>query len=308
MIQELARGYRQTRVCMDTLVVIELTAPGNAEEELAGLTERAFDWFDEVELRCSRFDETSELRSLSRRIGEPIAISRLLFSALDLSLQVADLTGGALDPTVGRTMERSGFNVNYLTGKQITSAAPDTPFGTRGDIVLDHEVQTVTLLRPLSLDLGAVAKGFAIDLAGQELSGLAGFAINAGGDVLARGVNPDGESWQIGVRHPRRHDELLASLRISDGAVCTSGDYERRQSAGAGHHIIDPVYGSSADSAISATVVAPTAIVADALSTAVFVMGPRAGIEMLKRQGVDGMIVAPDLNVFATPGMENYQS
>ena len=308
MIQELTRGYTQTRVFMDTPVIIELSAPGHDEGTLAERTDRAFGWFAEVERRCSRFDEASELRSLSGRIGEPISISTLLFSALDLSLEVAHLTGGALDPTVGRAMEHAGFNTNYLTGEQVTSPASADSSGTYRDIVLDHDAHTVTLLRPLSLDLGAVAKGLAIDLAARELTGLPGFAINAGGDIFAHGCNPDGEPWRIGIRHPRRNAELLTALRITNAAVCTSGDYERPQAAGEGHHILNPVSGSSAGSAVSATVIAPTAMVADALSTAIFVLGPEAGLDLLNRQGVNGMIVGSDLNVVATAGMERYRS
>ena len=303
MMQELTRGYMQTRVFMDTPVVIEISAPEHDEGELAERTDRAFGWFAEVERRCSRFDEASELRSLSRRVGEPISISALLFNALNISVEVAQLTGGALDPTIGRAMEQSGFNTNYLTGEQVAPSSSADSLGTFRDILLDSDVHTVTLLRPVSLDLGAVAKGFAIDLAAQELSGLPGFVINAGGDILAHGLNPDGEPWRIGIRHPRRHAELLTSLRITDAAVCTSGDYERPQAAGDGHHILNPVSGRSACSVVSATVVAPSAVVADALSTAVFVLGPEAGIDLLNRQGLDGLIVGPDLNVVATAGM-----
>jgi thiamine biosynthesis lipoprotein len=308
MMQELTRGYVQTRVFMDTPVAIELSAPGRDAGELAERTDCAFDWFAEVEHRCSRFDEASELRSLSRRVGEPISISVLLFSALDLSLKVAHLTGGALDPAIGRAMEQAGFNTNYQTGEQVTSPLSADTFGTYRDILLDEDAHTVTLLRPLALDLGAVAKGLAIDLAARELSGLPGFVINAGGDILACGLNPDGEPWRIGIRHPRRPAELLTSLRVTNAAVCTSGDYERPRAAGDGHHILNPASGSSAGLAVSVTVIAPTAVVADALSTAVFVLGAEAGVDLLNRQQVDGLIVGPDLNVVATAGMERYRS
>lgn len=308
MTQEMTRGYTQTRVFMDTPVVTELVAPGLDDGELADRTDRAYGWFAEVERRCSRFDEASELRSLSRRVGEPMSVSTLLFSALRLSLEVAHLTDGALDPAIGSAMERAGFNTNYLTGERVTSPWCAESSGTYQDILLDEDAQTVTLLRPLSLDLGAVAKGFAIDLAARELSGLPGFVINAGGDIFAHGLNPDGEPWRIGIRHPRRHAELLTSLRITDAAVCTSGDYERPQAEGDGHHIFNPASGASAGSAVSVTVIAPTAIVADALSTAVFVLGQEAGVDLLNRQGVNGMIIGPDLNVVETAGMERYRS
>jgi thiamine biosynthesis lipoprotein len=307
MIDELTRGYMQTRVFMDTPVVLELSAPELDEAELCTRTDRAFGWFAEVERRCSRFDERSELRSLSRRIGEPINISTLLFSALDLSLRVAHLTDGAFDPTIGHVMEQSGFNTNYLTGERVASLASADTSGTYRDILLDYDSQTVTLLHPLLLDLGAVAKGLAIDLAAQELSGLAGFVINAGGDLLARGLNPDGEPWRIGIRHPRLAGELLTSLRVTDAAVGTSGDYERPAPSGDGHHIRDPIFGGTADAAVSVTVIAPTAAAADVLSTAAFVLGPKAGVDLLNRECVEGLIVDADLKVAATPGMESYK-
>ena len=308
-MSELTQGYTQTRIFMDTVVSIELSALGGREEgELRQLTDLAFAWFDEVERRCSRFDESSELRCLSRSVGRRVAVSPLLFSALELSLAVARRTGGAFDPSIGTTMEELGFATNYKTGDRVEVFDRSEAPGTYRDIALDMDERTVMLRRPVSIDLGAVAKGLAVDLAGQELSDLPGFAINAGGDILARGCNADGEPWRIGVRHPRRPSELLTCLRVSDAAVCTSGDYERRQVVGTGHHVVDPCSGESADLAISATVIAPTAAAADALSTAVFVLGPDSGVDLLEAEGVDGVIVRPDLSVAMTAGMARYIS
>ena len=110
---------------------------------------------------------------------------------------------------------------------------------------LDPHRKTITLLRPLLLDLGAVAKGLAIDMAARELRPFAHFAINAGGDVYVGGRNAQGAPWSVGIRHPRVPGALFDTLRVSDCAVCTSGDYERRcpaeiDAAAGGHHILDP--------------------------------------------------------------------
>jgi thiamine biosynthesis lipoprotein len=305
MTQALSLGYTQTRVFMDTTVTIDLSGGGWEEELLAERTERAFGWFAEVERRCSRFDETSELRSLSRRVAEPVPVSTLLLRTLELSVEVYRMTGGALDPTIGRAMEQAGFNTNYLTGDRVATVGAQ---GSCEDIFLDHEAGTVTLRRGMSIDLGAVAKGFAVDLAARELVDLPGFVINAGGDIYAGGVDQGSTPWEIGIRHPRRPNELLTCLRVSDAAVCTSGDYERVRAAGAGHHILHPSSGASAGSAASVTVVAPTAALADALSTAVFVLGPEAGLALLDDQGVDGLIVRPDLSLVETAGMARYRA
>jgi thiamine biosynthesis lipoprotein len=127
------------------------------------------------------------------------------------------------------------------------------------------------------------------------------YSIDAGGDVYVAGRNPDGELWSVGIRHPRCDDQVIDSLRVSNVAVCTSGDYERRISGGDGaHHILDPRTGASPGAVASATVVAPTAMAADALATAAFVLGPVAGIQLLERQGVAGLLVSPTLERYST--------
>jgi len=220
---------------------------------------------------------------------------------------VAEASDGAFDPTVGGTMEARGFDRNYATGERIASPRSPGASSFRG-VLLDPERLTVTLLRPLTLDLGAVAKGFAIDLAAQELSAFGNFAINAGGDVLVRGRNREGAPWRIGVRHPRENEAIFTALRLTEGAVCTSGDYERQgATGGAGHHILDPATGRSAGAAVSVTVIAPSAMVADALSTAAFALGPERGLALLERHGVDGIIITSNFETLETPGIKEYR-
>ena len=152
----------------------------------------------------------------------------------------------------------------------------------------------------MTLDLGAVAKGLAVDTAARELEPFRDFAIDAGGDLYLGGSNPEGAPWCIGIRHPRRDGELIDSLRVSNQAVCTSGDYERRAPGGNGHHILDPRSGASPHAVASATVVASGAMLADALATAAFVLGPEDGIQLLDRMGVSGLIVTQELERYET--------
>jgi thiamine biosynthesis lipoprotein len=164
------------------------------------------------------------------------------------------------------------------------------------------------------LDLGAIAKGLAVDAAARELRPFHDFAIDAGGDLYLGGCNPKGEPWSVGIRHPRTDRELIDSVRVSDMAVCTSGDYERiseqervegpgvSESRRVEHHIVDPHTGLSPTGICSVTVVAPTALAADALATAAFVLGPVEGIQLLQRHGVEGLIVTPTLERIETSG------
>jgi thiamine biosynthesis lipoprotein len=196
-------------------------------------------------------------------------------------------------------MEALGFDREHTTGT-IVRTSLDAESRSYRDVRVGPD--TVTLTRPLLLDLGGVAKGLAIDLAAKELQPFRHFAIDAGGDLYLGGQNREGGPWAVGVRHPRSNGTLLTSLRVSDTAVCTSGDYERRTANRGGHHLIDPDTRRPVDSVVSATVVAPSAMTADALATAAFVLGPEAGIELLHRQGVSGLIVTSDLSRHMTSG------
>jgi len=289
----------RTEVLMDTFITIGIVREGSAD---TAATVRAFDWFRRVEAACSRFDHDSEVLRLLDRVGEPTPVSAILYEAVAFAIAVAHASHGAFDPTIGHRLAERGFARNYRTGETIATPLVAGEHPTFRDVRLDPHRRTITLQRPLVLDLGAVAKGLAIDLAGQELAPLGRYLIDAGGDIAVRGRNPSGEPWRIGIRHPRQDAALLTTLRLTDVAVCTSGDYERPAPApAAGHHIVDPRSGRSPEAVASATVIAPSAMAADALGTAAFILGPRHGVRFLARQGVAGMIATPDTTIHTAP-------
>jgi thiamine biosynthesis lipoprotein len=256
---------------MGTVVTIHVVGSGATHEqrlECERAIDRAAKWFSHIEARCSRFDPQSELMQLAARAGTPVPASAMVLECVKFALAVADESAGAFDPTLGAA--------GYL------------------DVHVDTIGKTILLDRPHVLDLGAVAKGLAIDTAARELKPYKNFVIDAGGDLYCAGRNAKGEPWSVGIRHPDKEGELFETLRVSDASVCTSGTYER------GGHITDPRTGAPATSVASATVIAPTAMVADALSTAAFVLGPRDGIALLERHHVEGFIVTPSLERIAT--------
>jgi hypothetical protein len=200
-------------------------------------------------------------------------------------------------------MAERGFTHNHRTGETVDLSIDGAEDVSFRDVVVDPQRRTITLRRPLVLDLGAVAKGLAIDLAARELASLAHFAIDAGGDLYLAGRNERDQPWRVGIRHPRQTDQILATLCVSNLSVCTSGDYERPAPGGDGHHIVDPRTGESSDAVASVTVVAPSAVLADALGTAAFVLGVRDGLNLLAQHGVEGLIVTTSLEWHATQGM-----
>ena len=299
-------AYVRTVTMMGTFVTIQVIGPA-ANEPRPGdrqeSVERAFEWFARIEACCTRFDPASELMRLTAHIGVAVPVSDTLFEAVQFAIAVAEESGGAFDPTVGHRMESRGFNREHRTGERVRTELPAGDSASYRDVHLDPKKQTVTLRCPLILDLGAVAKGLAIDMAARELRPFENYAIDAGGDLYLAGRNAEGAAWSVGIRHPRRDREVIEALRVSNRAVCTSGDYERQSPVERdGHHILDPRAGTSATLVASATVVAPTAMAADALATAAFVLGPVDGIRLLERQGVEGLLLSPSLERFATRG------
>lgn len=291
---------RRSVVQMGTIVTVDVVGAIDDDADCDARMTRALGWFEIVERACSRFDPTSELRRLSAVPGAAVAVGPILFEAVQFAIAVADETGGAFDPTIGAAMEARGFDREYRSGDRARSGVADLPIVSYRDVEIDAGARTITLHAPLVLDLGAVAKGLAIDMAARELAPLRDFMIDAGGDLYAGGCNASGNPWSIGIRHPRRDGEWIETLPASNCAVCTSGDYERTSEDG--HHLIDPVTREPAAALASATVVAPTAMVADALATAAFVLGPEAGLRLLERQGVEGLLLTAALDRHATRG------
>ena len=286
---------------MDTLVSIDVFDSAGAPDP-GPVLERAMGWFAEVERVCSRFDPASELRSLcSEPQGTPVVVSELLFSALRIGLGVCEATDGLFDLTVGARMAKRGFDRNYRTGEQSSATGGADERATWRDVRLNPSRREVVLRRPLLLDLGALAKGLAIDLAGQELREYERWAVYAGGDLLVHDSREQRGPFAIGIRHPSEDGEVIETLRLASGAVCTSGDYER------GEHILVSE-GHERPATVSCTVVAPTAVVADALSTAAFLMEPRKALRFLEAQGVEGLLFDRDLRRYETRGMRRLRS
>ena len=152
------------------------------------------------------------------------------------------------------------------------------------------------------LDLGGVAKGFAVDLAARELSVFDGFCVDADGDLFVGGRGPHGENWQIGVQHPRDPGAVFCVVNVSNQAVCTSGDYERPAPSGTGHHLVDPRTGQSPNALVSVTAIAPTALLADGLSTTAVILGPAAGVRLLERHEAQGVLVTSTGATHVTSG------
>jgi thiamine biosynthesis lipoprotein len=286
---------------MDTVVEIQVVAWKSKDQAEAKIN-LAFDAFRKVEQACSRFSLDSELMVACRQIGTPVLVSPFVFEPLKFALEIAEWTDGLFDPTVGKTMEEYGFNRHYLTRQSIQSLSADAV--NYRDIVLNEQDRTLNLLKPLVIDLGAVAKGFAIDLAAHELKEFDGFLINAGGDLFAGGTDENGNSWRIGIQHPEQKDQIIDTIEISNEAICTSGSYERKSSKKADiHHLINPKTKQSPNDWISCSVIAPFAMMADAISTTSFLLGLDEGKSLIEQADLKGILITSGLQIVRVGGI-----
>lgn len=281
-------SYELATTAMSTAISVQLIDAGPDAEALA---QRALEWFAVVEACCSRFDPNAEALRVMNTVGAPQPVSPLLYELLRVALAVAEASEGAFDPCVGHHLHALGFDRHWRSGEPIPALRAGAA-GTWRDVELHEREPQLLLRRAVHLDLGAIAKGFALDLAARALAAHPHLCVYAGGDLICRGHNGAGRPWRTGIRDPNDPSRLVASVSVAhqrDVAICTSGAYARRTERG--HHLIDPGTGDAAIQMHSATVVAPQAAIADALATAVFVLGVERGAALLREQQVDGLLI-----------------
>jgi thiamine biosynthesis lipoprotein len=293
--------HRQ-RLLLGTLV--EITVYDARPQRHAAAVEAAFDEMVRLEKLMDGKRPGSDVRRLGGRRGI-FAVASDTAAVIAAGLDVSEASQGAFDMTLGRLKALWGIDSGHP--RVPASAAIKAALAGSGPRMLRVEGTRVVKDSDALIDLGGIAKGYIIDRAVAVLTqaGVRCAAVNAGGDM--RLIGRPGRPWRIGIRHPRRPEALTATLQLAEPlAVVTSGDYERsfERDGVRYHHLFDPATGQPARRCQSVTVVARQAMLADALATAVFVLGPRQGLALLRRfPGSEGLIVAADGRVTVSPGL-----
>ncbi|WP_417514166.1 FAD:protein FMN transferase [Marinobacter sp.] len=252
--------------------------------------------FHQVDRNMSRYRDDSELSELNRLAADaPVKVSPELFEVLKKAGEVAELSDGAFDISFGSV----GFLYDYRERQQPSEEDIRSRLGhiNYQDIILDAAERTVFYRQQgLLVDLGGIAKGFAVDLGIERLvrAGVYHARLSAGGDLRLLG-DKRGSPWLVGVRDPRSEERNAVVLPLANVAISTSGDYERFFINDQGervHHILSPGTGKSVRGVQSVTIIGNDALTTDGLSTAVFVLGPEKGLEMIEGlPGIDAIII-----------------
>ena len=262
--------------------------------------------------------ESSELAKVNRdAFKEPVEISVELFEVLDYAFEVSRQSGGSFDVTVGPVIDlwnnaaKSGVKP---TEEEIALAKEKVGYTK---IKLDSSAHTIRfMVDGMRIDLGGIAKGYAIDKATQAMisAGLLGAMVDVGGDIYCVGAPPVGRSmWKVGLQDPQdideSHEEIILKLKLQDLSVATSGDYRRFVLIGdqKESHIINPETSHGSREFSSVSIIAPTAMQADAVATAVSVMGLEHGMALVESiEGVEAILIgsAPEYSVIKSIGAD----
>lgn len=254
----------------------------------------------EIDRMMSLYRPDSELVLLNAKAGQgPVSVSAPIFEVLQAANSFARRSGGAFDVTVTPLVELWGFYRNDRVVVPSQDAIEEARRRVGMDrLTIDAAARAVALARETAIDLGAIAKGYAVDRAIAELKvrDVPAALVDLGGNIGVLGARPDGNPWKIGLQDPRKNG-LIGSVSFNAGAVATSGDYDRyfEHDGQRYSHIIDPRTGWPVSGVAATTVIAPTAMAADALSTAGFVLGPEAGLALIASiPGAAGLVVGTD--------------
>jgi len=298
----------KTGFFMDTQ--IDITVYGLNKGQFDSLSEEVFGEMMAMEKIFSRHISGSDINRINEAAGrEAVKVNDETIFLLQKALEVAEISEGAFDPTIAPLLELWGFGTDENRIPTAEELNKVLPFINYRAVQVNEADSTVFLPEQgMKLDLGGIAKGFIVDRGQQEAGKFSATAlfINAGGDISIKGSKPTGDRWRIAVQNPRSPEEWAAIIEMDEGSVATSGDYQRvfEMDGERFHHILDPKTGFPSEGVSSVSIVAPDTLMADALSTAVFVLGLEKGLELLESlDGVDGVIIDIQGGIHVTSGL-----
>lgn len=303
--------YHQSAPLLHTFV--EVKAYG--DNQTAAIIAETFNEMERINALLNNYNNASDISAINDSAGKiGVPISPDTYSALTAAKEYARISKGTFDFTVGPLISLWGFNRDQ---PGLSGPDPDSTMIKKVRSLVDYralELQqspggaTARLKHHgMRIDTGAFAKGFTADCALTYIrkKGIKSALVAAGGTISATGLKPDGQPWQIGIRHPRNNSSFLTVIPLHNQSVSTSGDYEKfyYTSGKRRTHIIDPRTGNPVSAMQSVTVLAPSGIASDSFSTALFVLGPADGLALVEQlPGFEALIVTASGEVLFSSG------
>ena len=283
----------RTRLIMGTVVQIKVY---NELQDIEQVIAEAFTAIEEVNLLASNYNDSSTVSLINRDAYKHyIKIDTNLVNIIELSQHISELTAGAFDITISPLLKLWNYNDSIPkipSEKEIQQALAFVNY--KNISLKDNEIKFSK--QGMKIDLGGIAKGYAVDKAIEVLKkhGIEDALIDAGGDIRAICGKLTKGNRKVWIKHPRRKGYLFGYFNMDDGSVATSGDYEQFFFVDSVryHHILDSKTGYPANNCVSVTIRANKAMMADALATAVFLISPEKGMNLIDQfDDVEGIII-----------------
>lgn len=289
----------------------EITIVAEDSTKANNYIDAAVNEISRIEKLISSWDETSQTSKINQNAGiKPVKVDKELYQLIERSISISKLTDGAFDisyASMDKIWKFDGSMKNMPSKDSIKASVEKVGYQ---NIILNNEASTVFLkLKGMKIGFGAIGKGYAADKAKQLLQqkNVVSGIINASGDMNTWGKQLNGDDWNVAITNPLDKNKAFALLPITNGAVVTSGNYEKYVSFNGVRytHIIDPRTGYPSIGIISATVFAPKAELADALATSVFVMGKEVGLNRINQlPNVECIIIDENGNLFTSENIK----
>ena len=258
---------------------------------------------ERIEKLLTTFNDDSQTNIINKNAGvQPVVVDKEVFELIRRSMRISDLTQGAFDITYG-SIDKSfwNFDVNMTSLPSKEKALESVKLINYKNVMLEEDKCTVFLLNTgMRVGFGGIGKGYAADRAKAVLQneGVESGIVNAAGDLITWGNQPDGEPWTIGIADPDQEQVPFSTLNISNAAIATSGNYAKYATIDGKKysHTIDPKTGMPVSGIKSVTILCPNAELADAMATPVMVMGISVGLNMINQLHKIACIIIDDKN------------
>ncbi|GAB6099092.1 FAD:protein FMN transferase [Halanaerocella petrolearia] len=277
------------------------------------IIKESFSIIEDLEEKMSSRIRESEINQVNKAAGrEKVKVSDDTYQVLKKSLEYARLTKGAFDPTIGPLVELWGIGTKEAKVPKKNKIKTELALVDYNKVKLFPESNEIFLAQAdMILDVGGIAKGYAADKIielWKEKGVKSGF-ISLGGNVSVLGSKTDGTAWKVGIQDPKQpRGDVMATIKVKDKTVVTSGNYERyfMKDGVRYHHILNPQTGRPARKGIiSSTIVTDNSFDADTLSTAIYVLGIKKGLKLIRELSqVEALVITDDQQLYLTPGLK----
>jgi len=302
-----SKPTKETRFLLNT--VVEITIYDRNSQKII---DELFDQIQSMENRYNRYIAGSELSQINNNPGTFVSVSEDTFELIEQSLYFSTISNGLFDISIGPLIDIWGINQE---NPKVPSRAEIDSAKERIDyrnISINKENLAVSITEGMSLDIGAIAKGFITDKLVSVLreKKVDSALLNLGGNLYLHGSKPDGSSWTIGIRDPfGLQGEYIGIIALKDMSIVTSGIYERffEEDGKRYHHILNPKTGYPEDNELaSVSIISPSSTICDGLSTTCFLLGLDDGMELIESlDNVEAIMVTRDKKIHLSGGIKN---